>query len=129
MKRTLKEDIKNLKAYKKEEILEALEHADRYKLYHVELITADMVSYLENKKRNEVFAAHDKAIWQKTEAIKAFQKWKSEMCEKYGDGESCKLVDIPPDEIERGAALERRMKEAIKKERALDTKINRLLEI
>lgn len=129
MKRTLKEDIKNLKAYKKEEILEALEHADRYKLYHVELITADMVSYLENKKRNEVFAARDKATDAKMEAVKAFQEWKAEMCEKYGDGMSVKLAVLPPDEIERGAALEKNIKAAVKKAQRLDAQIERLLEI
>lgn len=129
MKRTLKEDIKNLKAYKKEEILEALEYTGRYRAFHINLITADMVSYLENKKRKEVFAAHDKALEAEREAIVACQKWNNEMIEKYGDGMSVKLADLPPDELERGAALERRMKEAIKKERALDTKINRLLEI
>lgn len=129
MRRTINEDIKTLETYKKEEILEALKHADRYKLYHVDLITADMVSYLENKKRDEVFAARDKATGAKMEAIKAFQEWKAEMCEKYGDGMSVKLAVLPPDEIERGAALEKKIKEAVKKAQRLDAQIERLLKI
>lgn len=129
MSRTINEDIKTLKTYKKEEILESLKHAARCRAFDIDLIMADMLSYLENKKRKEAFAAQDKAVDAKIEAMKAFQKWNSEICEKYGNGETCKLSDIPPDEIERGAALENQLNEAIKKAQRLDAKVTRLLGI
>lgn len=115
MSRTINEDIKNLKTYKKEEILEALEHTARCKVYNVDLITGDMLRYLKNKKIEESNAAFDKAIKAEEEATEAYIKWHTEMAEKYGDGESFKVINIPMDEIERGAELEKRMKKSIKK--------------
>ena len=51
------------------------------------------------------------------------------MCLKYGDGQTVKLCDIPTLDINRGATLEKELKEATEKERRLDKQVNRILKI
>ena len=118
------ETLKKLSAYKKKEIIEALGNS-----YQFGYLAEDMLRYLEEKKSNDVISQHGEALNQEIAARKAFMEWKTEICSKYGDGQTVKLRDIPPLEIHRGATLEKALKETTEKERRLDKQVNRILKV
>lgn len=124
MSRAREEALKKLSAYKKEEIIEALGRS-----YQSEYIAEQMLDYLESRKEKALLDRHRKAIDKEIAARKAFMEWKKEMCEKYGDGQTVKLSNIPPTDINRGAALEKALKEATEEERRLDKQVNKMLRI
>ena len=124
MSRAGKETLKKLLSYRKEEIIEALGRS-----YQSEYIAEQMLNYLESKKEKDLLDRHRKALDKEIAARKAFMEWKNEMCEKYGDGQTVKLTNIPPEDINRGAALEKALKEAVEEERRLDTRVNKMLRI
>ena len=122
MSRAKKEDIKKLFDYTKEEIIVALG-----RMYGSDLIVTELLGRLERGAIEKALDASDKASNARIDAAIAFQKWQSDMCVKYGNGRNVKLVDIPPEEIERGARLEKAFFEATKKAERLDAKANKLL--
>lgn len=124
MSRAREETLKKLSAYKKEEIIKALGRS-----YQSEYIAEQMLDYLESKKEKDLLDRHRKAIDKEITARKAFMDWKNEMCEKYGDGQTVKLLNIPPTDINRGAALEKALKEATEEEQMLDKQVNKMLRI
>lgn len=122
MSRARKDTLKKLSAFKKEEIIEALGCS-----YNSEYTAEQMLVCLESKKEKDLLDKHGKAIDKTITARKAFTAWKTEMCEKYGDGQTVKLSNIPPTDISRGAALEKALKKATEEEQRLDKQVNRML--
>lgn len=125
MSKPTKSSIQKLSKYKKEEILEAMEHC----IFFSEFQISEMLTYLQRKTSDAAFEEHDRALQEEIEARKKYLEWESEVCRKYGDGKSVKLIDIPPAEINRGAALERAMKAATEKEQRLSKQIDKILNI
>lgn len=119
MSKAGKEALKKLSAYRKEEIIEALGRALELAAYPSEYIAEQMTDFLENKKIQDLLDRHEKALAKEIAAEKAFRKWKNEMCEKCGDGQTVRLSNIPPADIIRGTALEKALKEATEEEKQI----------
>lgn len=73
------------------------------------------IIYNSDEKAKDKLHEEDKKAWETyNEALKRYLKWKQEMCNRYGDGKTVKLADVPQKEIERGAKLERDFAKAAK---------------
>lgn len=118
--RASKNKLQKLKKYSKDEIIAALGHS-----FMSEHIVSDMLFELEKKAFNTAFDAHKKAISALDTAEKRLIDWHKKMCEKYGDGKTVKLSDVPSADISQGAELERVLKAAIEKEQKLDKQVNK----
>ena len=112
-----------LAKFSKQDIIDAIG-----RLYQADYIASQIVDDLEEREREKLFSEHDAALKKVTDARMAFLLWKKEVAETYGDGKNAKLIDVPPAEIMRGAALEKELNEAVKKEQRLDKKIHILLQ-
>lgn len=124
MSRASESDLKKLSKYSKEEIIEALG-----KSYQASYIIQGLISELERRATDKLFADSRKAIDNTTATREAYFKWTKEMVKKYGDGVHVKISALPIEEIQQGAKLEKAMKEALERERKLDAKINKHLGI
>ena len=124
MSRASESDIKKLSKYSKEEIIEALS-----KSYQASYIIQGLISDLEQRATDKLFADSRKAIDNAIATREAYFKWVKEMCAKYGDGKRFPLSSLTQEEIIIGAKLEKAMKEALERERKLDAKINKHLGI
>ena len=124
MSRVKPELLKKLAKYSKEDIIEALG-----KQYQADFIISGIINDLEHRASQKALDDHGKALDVLIAAREAFSKWRNKMCARYGDGKSVKLADIPPEEISKGAALEKALKEATETEQRLDKKVNRMLKI
>jgi hypothetical protein len=115
--------MKNAK-YSKEDIIEALGQQCQ-----ADFIIRGILNDLEYIASKRVFDDYDKAIKEHKDAFEAYIEWKNQMCIAYGDGKSVKLTNIPPEEITKGAALERTLKSAAEAEQKLDKKISKMLNV
>lgn len=113
--------LHELSKYAKADIIEAV-----CMLFQADRVIAEMLRHLRHKKVTNVLAAEKTAIEEEKQAVLALFDWRDDMCQKYGDGQKFSLGQIPQAELERGAALERAVREANAKARRLDTTINRL---
>ena len=118
------DSLKKLKTYSKDDIIEALGHC-----YNSDFIISSILNELESKGIQKLINSHDKAYDNLLIAIEAYFKWQNDMCVKYGDGKTVKLKDIPLQEISRGAVLEKALKSAAEKEKNLNSKLNKMLEV
>lgn len=122
--RTKLELLKKLSKYSKEDIIEALGQQCQ-----ADFIIRGILNNLEYIASKRVFDDYDKAIKEHKDAFKAYMEWRKQICIAYGDGESIKLTNIPPEEITKGAALERTLKSAAEAEQKLDKKISKMLNV
>lgn len=116
--------LKKLSKYSKEDIIEALGRQCQ-----ADFIINGILNDLEYIASKRVFDDYDKAIKEHEDAFEAYIEWKNQMCIAYGDGKSVKLTNIPPEEITKGAALERTLKSAAEAEQKLDKKISKMLNV
>lgn len=123
--RTKLELLKKLSKYSKKDIIEALGQQYQMDCFIISGIL-DELEYIASKR---AFDDHDKAIKAHQDAFKAYMEWRKQICRAYGDGESIKLTNIPPEEIAKGAALERALKSAAEAEQKLDKKISKMLNV
>lgn len=98
------EAINKIEKYSKDEIIAAIKK--------VPFCWEQILSKLEQDKERAIFEQADKARQKEIKCLRNLSNWKSKMIKKYGDGNAAKLVDLPPEEIERGAALERALRES-----------------
>lgn len=97
---------KKLESYSKNEIIQAIRSVPKY-ITNGNSIEKLVISYAEDRKRDEVFAEAQMARQTAIERMNEFFNWKKEMIKKYGDGQRVSLKDLPRIEIERGAKLEK----------------------
>nr|DAU53242.1 MAG TPA: hypothetical protein [Caudoviricetes sp.] len=117
--------LKNsLSKYSKEDIIEALGRQCQ-----ADFIIRGILNDLEYIASKRVFDDYDKAIKEHKDAFEAYIEWKNQMCIAYGDGKSVKLTNIPPEEITKGAALERALKSTAEAEQKIDKKISKMLNV
>lgn len=124
MKNAKLELLKKLSKYSKEDIIEALGRQCQ-----ADFIIRGILNDLEYIASKRVFDDYDKAIKEHKDAFEAYIEWKNQMCIAYGDGKSVKLTNIPPEEITKGAALERALKSTAEAEQKLDKKISKMLNV
>lgn len=124
MKNAKLELLKKLSKYSKEDIIEALGRQCQ-----ADFIIRGILDDLEYIASKRVFDDYDKAIKEHKDAFEAYIEWKNQMCIAYGDGKSVKLTNIPPEEITKGAALERALKSTAEAEQKLDKKISKMLNV
>ena len=103
------EKTKKLDGYTKAEVITAL-----VRNFHGSDIDR-LICYLESERLKDIIAKQEKADADETAAMQAYLGWRRELIKKYGDGEQVRLIDLPRDEIIRGAALEKAWTEARKK--------------
>ncbi len=116
--------LKELSKYSKEDIIEALGRQ-----YQADFIISGIVGDLEYIASKRLLDDHGRAIKTREDAFGAYMEWRNQMCRAYGDGKSVKLLNIPPEEITKGAALERALKNATEAEQKLDRKISKMLKV
>lgn len=116
--------LKKLSKYSKEDIIEALGQQCQ-----ADFIIRGILNDLEYIASKRVFDDYDKAIKEHKDAFESYIEWKNQMCIAYGDGKSVKLTNIPPEEITKGAALERALKSTAGAEQKLDKKISKMLNV
>lgn len=124
MKNAKLELLKKFSKYSKEDIIEALGRQCQ-----ADFIIRGILNDLEYIASKRVFDDYDKAIKEHKDAFEAYIEWKNQMCIAYGDGKSVKLTNIPPEEITKGAALERALKSTAEVEQKLDKKISKMLNV
>lgn len=124
MKNAKLELLKKFSKYSKEDIIEALGRQCQ-----ADFIIRGILNDLEYIASKRVFDDYDKAIKEHKDAFEAYIEWKNQMCIAYGDGKSVKLTNIPPEEITKGAALERALKSTAEAEQKLDKKISKMLNV
>lgn len=117
MKNAKLELLKKISKYSKEDIIEALGRQCQ-----ADFIIRGILNDLEYIASKRVFDDYDKAIKEHKDAFEAYIEWKNQMCIAYGDGKSVKLTNIPPEEITKGAALERALKSTTEAEQKIDKK-------
>ena len=116
--------LKKLSKYSKEDIIEALGRQCQ-----ADFIINGILNDLEYIASKRVFDDYDKAIKVHKDAFEAYIEWKNQMCIAYGDGKSVKLTNIPPEEIAKGATLERTLKSTAEAEQKFDKKISKMLKV
>lgn len=124
MKNAKLELLKKISKYSKEDIIEALGRQCQ-----ADFIIRGILNDLEYIASKRVFDDYDKAIKEHKDAFEAYIEWKNQMCIAYGDGKSVKLTNIPPEEITKGAALERALKSTTEAEQKIDKKISKMLNV
>ncbi|MBE5716616.1 MAG: hypothetical protein EGR74_10090 [Ruminiclostridium sp.] len=124
MKNAKLELLKKISKYSKEDIIEALGRQCQ-----ADFIIRGILNDLEYIASKRVFDDYDKAIKEHKDAFEAYIEWKNQICIAYGDGKSVKLTNIPPEEITKGAALERALKSTAEAEQKLDKKISKMLNV
>lgn len=124
MKEETKKLAQRLRKFSKEQIIGAITES-----YQASFYLESLISNLEYRSQQDLLAKHSSAIDIERQAAGACMDWRREMCDKYGHGGQCNLKDIPPDEIQKGAKLEREWKAALEKERSLDKQVNKMLGI
>lgn len=124
MKNAKLELLKKFSKYSKEDIIEALGRQCQ-----ADFIIRGILNDLEYIASKRVFDDYDKAIKEHKDAFETYIEWKNQMCIAYGDGKSVKLTNIPPEEITKGAALERALKSTAEAEQKLDKKISKMLNV
>lgn len=120
--REVKEDLRKIKAYSKEEIIEAIQQ-----YWNSDRIIGEILCILEQKRVHSIFAEHDKALKTEISASDKYCEWMKKMCVNYGDGKTVKISDIPMEELTYGVELEKALKIAEENERKLDKKVHKLL--
>ena len=120
-----KDKLKELAAYSKEEIIEAIG------LPH--WFDEDLVDYLiielKHLKRTRAIEQHDEAWRAESVALDAYLAWQKKMITEYGDGERVQYNQVPLSEIQRGLELEKAWNDARKKERKTRAKVKDLLRV
>lgn len=124
MRKDTEEYIKKLNKFSKEQIIRRL--SEIHSSYRV---LDRLITDLEYQTQQDLIGKHSSAVDAERAAAKAYMDWRRKACDRYGNGEKCKLQDIPNAEIVIGARLELEWKEARAKERALDKRVNKALGI
>ena len=115
--------LKELEKYTKAEIIEAIGNH-----YRAADIVNELLRDLQNTKMQKVFRIQRMAERISMEKFEALLAWRHEMCEKYGDGKTVRLLDVPPEEIERGAKLEKEYAAARETVEKAEKRINKAME-
>ena len=122
--KTTKENLKSLKAYTKDEIIEAMANH-----FNADKLSKDILYICKQKRDCKIFAEHNKALKAEISARNEYCEWLKEVCVKYGDGKKVEMSKLPMEEITYGAKLEKALKTAEKKQERLDKKIDEILGI
>lgn len=122
--RTSKAELQKLKVYSKDAIIEALGHC-----YQSDYIVSEIIGELEERKVQNALKEHEKAIDTLNTARKAYMNWRSDMCVKYGDEKTVKIVNIPSEEITKGARLEKALNTATESERKISKEVDKILKV
>lgn len=122
--RANKTELQKLKAYTKDDIIKALGHC-----YQSDYIVSQILNELEEREIQNALKEHKKAIDTLNSARTAYMSWRTDMCVKYGDGKTVKIANIPPEEIAKGARLEKAFNTATEKERKISREVDKILKV
>lgn len=115
--------IKRLNIFSKNDIIKAVAlYADKCTVWNI-------LYRLEDETYHKLHSAQRKAFDDVKTAIDNLSKWQADMADRYGNGETVKIGNIPSEELKRGEKLELTVKEAFEIKEKIDKKINKLLRI
>lgn len=117
------EMIRKLNGFTKAQIINAI-----VKTYPYRGIAERLISNLEYLEKDELLQKHSDAIDAESKATKEYMQWRGDMIRKYGTDGKVRLIDIPNDELMKGADLESKMKVAREKEHRLSEKVDSVFE-
>ena len=80
--KTTKENLQSLKAYTKDEIIDAIGNH-----FNADKLSKDILYICKQKRDCKIFAEHGKALNAEISARNEYCEWLKETCVKYGDGE------------------------------------------
>lgn len=98
-------DKEKLQQFTKDEIIEAILKRARW---HSLLSVDEIVYEIKGDRRQKAFEKGQKARQHAIECMQKYFDWRKEVAQKYGNGESVKLKDIPFNELQKGAELEKK---------------------
>ena len=119
---TPREDLQKIRAYTKEEIIEAVGN-----YWYSDVFVRQILRVLEEIKLNKMRAKRKESLKKATAARTEYLKWMRDVRIKYGDGDTVKLTRIPLEELKHGAELEKALDIAEKEERKLGREFDKLL--
>ena len=117
--------MEELAKYSKEEIIEAL---GRFRMLDGDDVDMLLIE-LEYIRKNKAIEEHKKAIEAEDAAFDAYVGWQKKIIAEYGDVEKVKYNQIPDSELRQGEKLENAWNAARKKEKRLDAKVRKLLNL
>lgn len=115
---------KQLNKFSKSQIIDTI-----IKTYPFGSFTEKLITNLEYLHTDELNKKHSNAIKKEQKETHKYLQWKNEMISKYGSDGKVRLIDIPNDELLRGADLESKMKATREKECKLSEKVDDILRI
>ena len=115
--------IKRLNIFSKNDIIKAVA------LYADECTAWNILYRLKDETWHKLHSAQRKAFDDAKTAIVNLANWQADMADRYGNGETVKIGNIPNKELRRGEKLELTVKEAFEIEEKIDKKINKLLKL
>lgn len=104
-----KEKIKSeLNKYSKDEIIACLvDYVMYFNSYPLNTMFSRLKCQRDINNRNTMQKEYDKVNEEFDESLKKFSDWKERVIEKYGEEGQVKLINIPVNEIQIGAELEK----------------------
>lgn len=100
-------DREKLKQFTKEELIEAIIKISRWSSF----ISADhIVEEIKEFRRKTAFEKGQQARQHAIDCMQKYFDWRKRVIDTYGNGESVKLKDVPFDEVQKGAELEKKWK-------------------
>ena len=116
--------VAKLKKYTKDQIIDALTNQ-----INADYNIGRLLNHLEEKEGDKLLEEHKEAIGAEQKARHIYALFLREMAAKYGDGKSFRIMKLSRAEYERGISLEKAIKEAEARERMLDKKVTKMLNL
>lgn len=116
--------VAKLKKYTKDQIIDALTNQ-----INADYNIGRLLNHLEEKEGDKLLEEHREAIGAEQKARHIYSLFLGEMAAKYGDGKSFRIMQLSRAEYERGISLEKAIKEAEARERMLDKKVTKMLNL
>jgi len=102
-------DKEKLQQFTKGEIIDAIL---KIKRWHSFLSVDHIVDEIKSVSFNNAFEKAQEARNHAIECMQKYFNWRKEIVQRYGDGTSVKLKNIPLHELKKGAELEKKWKDS-----------------
>lgn len=113
-----------LERFSKKEIIDALSWKfDWLEANRMDYTISDVVLYIQQQRQKKMINEQMELHEQGNVALTNFINWKNEMFDKYGKDNKLNLLDIPHNDIEKGAKLEEAWQSIYRQEQQLEQKI------
>lgn len=99
-----------LSKHSKQDIIDAICHE-----WGADHLISNLLRFIFEKESNRALVEERKAFTEENKACETYIAWNKNVVEKYGDGKTVKIIDVPQEEYERGILLAKDWEEKRKK--------------